>query len=133
MRVATYLDMAMIEDPQRGVAIIMQIKNSGSNLIGLEYGNMNWYWTGGRKLVGLSLDRKSFKIIDEIKFNDKPEPEHPYYSVLFSEGRKDFKFKEEEKPSEPKTKGINFTNIIAQTKSEESPKKQAHSCSNLEI
>jgi hypothetical protein len=63
--------MVLIEDGEKGLSYIFQIKQKGSNLIGLEYGKMNWFWTGGRKLVGLSHNRTSFKIIDEIKLNEK--------------------------------------------------------------
>jgi hypothetical protein len=70
-KVSTYLDMVLIEDGEKGLSYIFQIKQKGSNLIGLEYGKMNWFWTGGRKLVGLSHNRTSFKIIDEIKLNEK--------------------------------------------------------------
>ena len=53
------------------LAIVLYIKVKGSCLIAIEYGNFSWFWTSTRKLVGFSPTRNSFKMIDNLKKNEK--------------------------------------------------------------
>lgn len=53
----------MVEDTDKEVTNIFQIKQNGSALVGQVSGKMNWFWACGKKLVGLSVDRSTFKII----------------------------------------------------------------------
>lgn len=94
LKVSTYLDMVLVEDGQRAISYIFHVKPKGSSLIGLEYGKINWFWTGSRKLVGLSHDRTTFKIIDEIRVNDRPPVDNPFLASLHAHSRKDYKVKE---------------------------------------
>jgi len=89
LKVSTYLDMILIEDGDRGVSYVFQVKPKGSNLIAVEHGKINWFWTGSRKLVGISHDRSSFKIIDELRINEKIG-DNPFLSAL----RRDYRAKE---------------------------------------
>jgi hypothetical protein len=98
LKVTTYFDMVLIEDPERAITYVFQVKPKGSNLIGVEYGKVNWFWTGNRKLVGLAHDRTSFKIIDEIKLNERTERENPFITALHSHARKDYKSREGNSP-----------------------------------
>lgn len=50
---------------------MIQLRLKNSELIGVEYGQINWFWTASRKLVGLSHNRTSFKILEDIKVNEK--------------------------------------------------------------
>ena len=40
-------------------------------MIAIQYGSFNWFWTSTRKLVGFSPSRNSFKMIDNLKKNQK--------------------------------------------------------------
>jgi hypothetical protein len=51
----------------------MQIRQQESELIAVEYGMYNWFWTSSRKLVGLSLERSNFKIIDGLSLLPRKE------------------------------------------------------------
>jgi len=57
------MDLILIQDILNQIAYIFQIKQKNSSLIGVEHGIMNWFWTCSRKLIGLSPNRTSFKII----------------------------------------------------------------------
>lgn len=61
--------MVLIEDPKKAISYVIQLKLKNSELIGVEYGKINWFWTASRKLVGLSHNRTSFKILEDIKVN----------------------------------------------------------------
>ena len=109
LKVTSYFDMVLIEDLERGVSFIFQLKQKGSALIGVEYGKFNWFWTCSRKLVGLSVNRNRFKIIEEIKINE--DTESGYYAAISP--KKDFKFKESIKvEGEIREERVNFKNAI---------------------
>ena len=61
--VSTYFDMIMISDSELNQSIVFQIKQKASSMIAFYDGNFNWFWTSTRKLVGLSSNRNSFKLI----------------------------------------------------------------------
>lgn len=61
--VSTYFDMIMVSDSELNYSIVFQVRQKASALIAIEYGNFNWFWTSTRKLVGLSANRNSFKLI----------------------------------------------------------------------
>jgi hypothetical protein len=63
--------MLLIQDSELMMAAIIQIKQKGSCLIAVEYGNFNWFWTSTRKLVGFSPTRNSFRMIDSLKMNHR--------------------------------------------------------------
>lgn len=63
--------MVLIQDPKKAITYVIQLRLKNSQLIGIEYGKINWFWTASRKLVGLSHNRSSFKILEEIKVNGK--------------------------------------------------------------
>lgn len=69
--VSTYFDMIMISDTELNTTIILQVKQKASSLIAIEYGNFNWFWTSTRKLVGLSANRNSFKLIENLRLHPK--------------------------------------------------------------
>lgn len=69
--VCTYFDMIMVADSEVNLSLIFQIKQKASALVAIEYGNFNWFWTSTRKLVGLSANRSSFKLIESLKLNQK--------------------------------------------------------------
>jgi hypothetical protein len=125
LKVSTYLDMILVEDGHRAISYIFQVKPKGSNLIGLEYGKINWFWTGSRKLVGLSHDRTTFKIIDEIRVNDRPAIDNPFLTALHAHSRKDYKAKDDISPP-LEEQPTNFSI------KEESPPKNAHSAPGRE-
>ena len=70
-KISTYFDMILIQDCELMIAIVLQIKQKGSCLLAVEYGQFNWFWTATRKLVGFSPTKNSFKMIDTLKKNTK--------------------------------------------------------------
>lgn len=70
-KISTYFDMVMIQDSELMMAVVMQIKQKGSSLIAVEYGNFNWFWTSTRKLVGFSPTKNSFRMIDNLRMNQR--------------------------------------------------------------
>lgn len=70
-KISTYFDMLLIQDSELLLAAIVQIRQKGSCLIAVEYGNFNWFWTSTRKLVGFSPTRNSFRMIESLKMNQK--------------------------------------------------------------
>ena len=63
--------MVLIQDSELMLAVVLHIRQKGSSLIAVEYGNFNWFWTSTRKLVGFSPTRNSFRMIDNLKMNPK--------------------------------------------------------------
>ena len=76
------------------LAVVFHIRVKGSCMIAIQYGSFNWFWTSTRKLVGFSPSRNSFKMIDNLKKNQK--------AALNEEGS------EEKKPESKPTGVPNF-------------------------
>lgn len=68
-KISTYFDLILIQDAELKLGMILQIKQKGSSLIAVEYGNFNWFWTSSRKLVGFSPTRNCFRMIENLKMN----------------------------------------------------------------
>jgi hypothetical protein len=47
--------MILVEDKENSKTYIFHVKPKGSVLIGVEYGEFDWFWTSNRKLVALNL------------------------------------------------------------------------------
>jgi len=76
--VSTYFDMIMVSDIYLNLTVVFQIKQKASALIAIEYGNLNWFWTATRKIVGLSVNRNAFTVIENLKLSQKNIPKQEY-------------------------------------------------------
>jgi hypothetical protein len=72
------------------------------------------------------MNRDRFKIIEEIKINERDEVENPFYSPLNPNLRKDYKLNDNSRANEGKEEKINLKTIIKEepkNSDKESPEK----------
>ena len=76
-KISTYFDMILVQDYELMMAVVFHVKQKGSCLIAVEYGEFLWSWTATRKLVGFSPKNNSLKIIDNLKMNVREGEDWP--------------------------------------------------------